>query len=292
MRADKGSGFLHQLAARSLGLAPQVKPRAALPYAITTPLAGEAEVAGIDMANPEAAAAPLPGRGQVRQEAAGRLPDTFLPATEAGPAVQSANTVAGMSPMNGGERQPSPPRAPLASAPPDPQRDPSGDGIRDQVIGDGLPRSRRPMPDAQEATATHGVAETDERSSARNESGAAPIPDLESLVARLLAPRRNSLAVPAEPETRTERLEARTKAQPTAPPGVARVETVTARRPPAVFQPAASRAAEAAPDVHITIGRLEVNAPNKPPPQAPARPRGPAPLSLSDYLARRQGSRS
>jgi hypothetical protein len=280
-----GTGFLHQLAARSLGLAPQVKPRAALPYAITAPLAGEAEVAGIDMANPEAVAAPLPGRDVARHETTGHLPDALRPATEARHARQSANTVAGRPPMDDGERQPYSARAPLASAPPDPHREPSGDGTRDQAISEGLPQSRRPIPDTREATATHGVAEKDERSTARNESGATPIPDLESLVARLLAPRRNGLAAPAEPETQTE-------AQPTAPPSIARAETVTTRHPPAVLQPAALREAEAAPDIHITIGRLEVTAPSKPPPQAPARPRGPAPLSLSDYLARRHGSRS
>lgn len=289
MSADIGTGFLHQLAARSLGLAPQVKPRAALPYAITAPLPGEAEVAGIYMAGQEAVAASLPGRGEARHETGGRPPEALLPPTEARAARQSANTLAGRTPMNGDERQPRPAHAPLASAPPDPHRDPSGDGTRAQAISQGLPRSRRPMPDAREATATLGVAEKDEKSPARADSGAAPIPDLESLVARLLAPRQDSLTSPASQQTRAE---TRREAQPATPPSVARAETVTARRPPAVLQPSAPREAEAAPDVHITIGRLEVNAPSKPLPQAPARPRGPAPLSLSDYLARRQGSRS
>ncbi|QKV56549.1 MAG: hypothetical protein HT580_04340 [Dechloromonas sp.] len=48
---------------------------------------------------------------------------------------------------------------------------------------------------------------------------------------------------------------------------------------------------EPAPEVHITIGRLEVNPPARPTPPPAPRPRGPVPLSLSDYLARRNGGR-
>jgi hypothetical protein len=48
---------------------------------------------------------------------------------------------------------------------------------------------------------------------------------------------------------------------------------------------------ERAPEVHITIGRLEVNPPAPLTPPPATRPRGPAPLSLADYLARRNGGR-
>jgi hypothetical protein len=45
-------------------------------------------------------------------------------------------------------------------------------------------------------------------------------------------------------------------------------------------------------EVHVSIGRIEVTAIHEPPPPKPAAPRRNAPMSLDDYLARRQGGRS
>jgi hypothetical protein len=70
-------------------------------------------------------------------------------------------------------------------------------------------------------------------------------------------------------------------------------EITTIRPPPGRERLTVAPEPDSAPEVHITIGRLEVNPPSRPAPAAqPPRPRGPAPLSLSDYLARRNGGRS
>jgi hypothetical protein len=45
-------------------------------------------------------------------------------------------------------------------------------------------------------------------------------------------------------------------------------------------------------EVHVNIGRIEVTAIHEPAPSQPAAPRRNPPMSLDDYLARRQGGRS
>jgi hypothetical protein len=112
-------------------------------------------------------------------------------------------------------------------------------------------------------------------------------PDIESLVSRLLGDK------PGQPEKSPESA---------APPTVITARQANQQRPAEIstIRPQSSRErqspapeTDSAPEVHITIGRLEVNPPSRPAPAAqPPRPRGPAPLSLSDYLARRNGGRS
>jgi hypothetical protein len=113
-------------------------------------------------------------------------------------------------------------------------------------------------------------------------SKAGGIADLENLISRLVGPETNQTATP--PNT-----------QPAPTSGSAqqltrRYTPVDTVRPPAGRESPSSTEAESTPEVHITIGRLEVNPPSRPAP--PPRPRGPAPMSLSDYLDRRNGGRS
>jgi len=51
-------------------------------------------------------------------------------------------------------------------------------------------------------------------------------------------------------------------------------------------------AVEETTEVHVTIGRIEVTAVHEAPPAKRAAPSRPAPMSLHDYLAKRQGGRS
>lgn len=51
-------------------------------------------------------------------------------------------------------------------------------------------------------------------------------------------------------------------------------------------------AVEETTEVHVTIGRIEVTAVQETPSQKPATRRRPAPMSLDDYIARRQGGRT
>jgi hypothetical protein len=51
-------------------------------------------------------------------------------------------------------------------------------------------------------------------------------------------------------------------------------------------------AVEEATEVHVNIGRIEVTAVHEAPPAKRAAPNRPAPMSLHDYLAKRQGGRS
>ena len=111
------------------------------------------------------------------------------------------------------------------------------------------------------------------------------VADLDKLIARLLGEH------PRTPD----------KSPPPPPPPTAIVTHQPVQRPTAIIPPrppagrerqAAAPETDSAPEVHITIGRLEVNPPSRPAHAAqPARPRGTAPLSLSDYLARRNGGR-
>ena len=58
--------------------------------------------------------------------------------------------------------------------------------------------------------------------------------------------------------------------------------------------PAGNRAAtlEETTEVHVSIGRIEVTAVHEAPPPKRVGPRRPAPMSLDDYLSKRQGGRS
>lgn len=75
------------------------------------------------------------------------------------------------------------------------------------------------------------------------------------------------------------------------PPEVQSTAKATPKRARKVNVPAPQPAALREPDVHITIGRLEVRAPAAPSP-APARRPAAVPMSLDQYLNRRNGQDS
>jgi hypothetical protein len=264
-------GFLHQLAARSLGLAPDIRPRAALPYAAPP----EAPVAGDDnpVAMPAfAAAAPNPiddaSANVIRppvQPLPGEVaapPSTRSPAPHA-PDPLAAKPLVPPAPADSqlplrGMTSPAPDRAQMAMPAPIIQtparREATPTTVRPAINQPARPDSARPV---------HDLASL----------------DLESLVARLVRPEPATAApeLPASAPTRSVSLTQSAKAAlPQAP-------SVVAKASPADTEPA--------PEVHITIGRLEVNPPARPTPPPAPRPRGPAPLSLADYLARRNGGR-
>jgi hypothetical protein len=68
------------------------------------------------------------------------------------------------------------------------------------------------------------------------------------------------------------------------PGPVAAAPTGAARRP--------SPSQDVAPVVNVTIGRVEVRPPAAPPPPPPVRTSGPRPLSLDEYLERRNSGAS
>ncbi len=266
-------GFLHQFASRSLGLASQIKSRAALPYAAPT----------ADFSMTEAAshqATPAIERPKFEPTHTARRNQQATESTLPAPIV--ASNPAPATPVERQSPTPSASQPPRISAPPSPDHAP-----RETA------HSRQPPPPLNTASPVAAVPKTLVRhlepapETRRPAEDTLPaFPDLESLVTRLLGENQN------QPEKSPESA---------APPAV-----VTARqakpRPAEIstIRPQSSRERQnpapepdSAPEVHITIGRLEVNPPSRPAPAAqPPRPRGPAPLSLSDYLARRHGGRS
>ncbi|HJV92513.1 MAG TPA: hypothetical protein VJ572_03505 [Azonexus sp.] len=272
------SGFLHQLAARSLGLAPAARPRAALPYAVPAPETPAPDLAAVA---PEAAAvvaaAPLPATWR----------DAFGPAPEmaaAPPAERrAAEPTPASHPRTGSAEIPTLPSVVPAVSAPRQRPEPSHEGERSAnprpTIG-ALPAEAANLPRARQQ---ENQAEADSRPA--GDAPAAGLLDLESLISRLVGQatgHHTSLDNTPSPSI------AVTPANDQ-PPRPGHTSHRPAERREAAE--AASPAADTAPEVHITIGRLEVNPPSRPAPPPP-RPRGPAPLSLGDYLARRAGGRS
>ena len=269
------SGFLHQLAARSLGLTPDIRPRAALPYAAPP----EDAVAGTD--NPLATPASVPPSPTPLHEASAstfRLPPQPL----AGQTTIVAND--SRSPM---QFAPDPLAATLLVAPsPQADRQPPHGAVTPPTADP--ERAPMPVPLAQaligrEAAPTALVPTTDQPVPP-DSAPELPGVDLESLIARLSPPEH--AAAPESPSAApalTAPLSQPLAQAQTRPP---RAALTQAPSPVAKTSPA-----DAEPEVHITIGRLEVNPPPRPTPPPAPRPRGPAPLSLSDYLARRNGGR-
>ena len=278
------SGFLHQLAARSLGLAPQIKLRSALPYA--TPALDSLPVTEINAEYPSAEriagmVPPLSITDTTRHDAL--QPDEGLPE----PLVAiNANGL----PMNG--RSSNSPSPPIVAG--------EDEQTRRQNVAFSTPKN---------ATESSSISQI-----IRAESGSRPkgfkiptsadfiqptqtvssendlqnrLPNMATLVARLIGQDAPQTAPQATQQTERP-------SQPTS----SKLATLIPRpvashiRPPANRESQQAAATESAPEVHITIGRLEVNPPARPAPSPPPRPRGPAPLSLSDYLARRHGGRS
>lgn len=271
------SGFLNKFASRSLGLAPQIKSRAALPYAAPTADFSTMEAASHET-QPASAAIERPGdappQNARRRE---QTSDNALPAPiVAGNPARATHVEMQTSPQNASQplRMPGqqfPPDAPLDIAP---NRQSPPPAI---VAARPVTANQNPVPQHVEpAPENHHPAESTQPA----------FPDLESMITRLLGDKQNhpekSPEVAAPPTIVTPRQANQRPAEIS----TIRPQAVRERQIPA-------READSAPEVHITIGRLEVNPPSRPAPAAqPPRPRGPAPLSLSDYLARRNGGRS
>lgn len=265
------NGFLHQLATRSLGLAPDIRPRAALPYAAPP----EEPSAGDDnpVAMPASAAAspnsihdasanivrppaqPLPG--EVAAPPGTRSPATLAPdPLAAKPLVPPAP--ADRQPPQHVTTQPTPDHtrvampAPIVNTPA--RREATPTTVTPTITPPASPRSASPTPDLASR-------------------------DLESLIARLVRP-EPATAAPESPAS-----------APTRTVSLTQSATATLPQAPSIVAKASPADTEPAPEVHITIGRLEVNPPARPTPPPAPRPRGPAPLSLADYLARRNGGR-
>ena len=280
------SGFLHQLAARSLGLAPQIKLRSALPYAAPAmdTLAVEASAfqsSPAAFAPPSALAPQAPAPASTAQNApAGSFKaDTPHPAPLV--ADRSTNNLVVDRPAK--TRLPAAatgnePHQALLSQQPRPvdRKTNIETGQRDASISPANPPAAPIYLRAEPVSAPE--------SQTGNDDPTGRFVDLESLVSRLFKQEANQPATPADttptPTTDTARLSTQ------------RSNAISTLRPPASRESQQAAATESAPEIHITIGRLEVNPPARPAPLPPPRPRGPAPLSLSDYLARRQGGRS
>jgi len=269
------SGFLHQLAARSLGLTPEIRPRAALPYAAPAdePVTGDG--------NPVAMPAPLSASPALSCEA---------PAIDLSPSVRP---LLGETPHSPSDLHfaatPTPDtlatKPPLVPAPTDrqPPRLTTMPPTTNEVRAS-LPRPIIQTPALGEAMPTTFAPAIDRPASPHS---ASPTPDLasvdlESLVARLVQPQS---AAPSEMPA-----DSPTRPVPYTPPLV-QPSLPSVPHIPSAVKTASPANTEPAPEVHITIGRLEVNPPPRPAPPPAPRPRGPAPLSLSDYLTRRNGGR-
>lgn len=271
------SGFLHQLASRSLGLAPQIKSRAALPYAAPTADFSMTEAASSETP-PASAGIERPGYAPSQNiRRSEQATNNALPAPIVAEIPARATPVdTQTSPQNTSQ----PPRTTGQQSPLDAPLDiaPNWQAPPPAVI------ATRPVTAELNPVPQHGKPASENRHPVENTQPA--FPDLESLITRLLGDKQNhpekSPEVAAPPTVVTTR---QAKQRP-AEISTIRPQAVRERQIPA-------READSAPEVHITIGCLEVNPPSRPAPAAqPQRPRGPAPLSLSDYLARRNGGRS
>lgn len=280
-------GFLHQLAARSLGLAPQIKTRVALPYAAAaadTPAADAGELAVQPASRADATRRhELPASDIARGQRDVANPLPALPVAET--VMRSASAEGPAVPLPAATPGDAPPRMVLPQGPADEDRQ------------TGQPTRRRLEAIASPATAELSSAEL---SSIHRQAQAAPAPatrqgeehprshfaDLETLVTRLVGSNENGTVE----QTATAPLTAVEMPLPRP----ARAHPVNSRGQPGSQERPLSPAAEAeqATEVHITIGRLEVNPASRPTPPPPPRPRGPAPLSLTDYLARRKGGQA
>lgn len=267
------NGFLHQLASRSLGLAPQIKSRAALPYAAPTADFSMTETASNETPTAIERRKFEPTHTTRRHEQA---TDNAMPA----PIVTENPTPA--TPFEGPNSPPSTSQPPRISA---------------RQLPDNAPRETTPdRPAPPPANITSPLA-AEPKSVARqlapapetyrpDENHRPALADLESLVTRLLGDK------PIHPEKSPEVVTPSTVVKPRQT-NQRPAELSTIRPQSGRQRQSPAPETDSAPEVHITIGRLEVNPPSRPAPAAqPPRPRGPAPLSLSDYLARRHGGRS
>ncbi|MFZ2973499.1 MAG: hypothetical protein WA049_12735 [Ferribacterium limneticum] len=267
-------GFLHQLATRSLGLAPQIKSRAALPYA-----APAADFSMTEAASHEAT--PAIERPGFEPQTDVRRNKQATESTQPAPIV--ASNPAPATPLEQRTPTPRPVFPPRISA---------------QQLPDITPFETTPDRQAPPPANIANPLAAEPKSVARHlapapetyrpdETPRPALADLESLVTRLLLGDK-----PGHPEKSPEVATPPTVVTPRQTNQ--RPAEISAIRPQSTRErPTPAPETDSSPEVHITIGRLEVNPPSRPAPAAqPPRPRGPAPLSLSDYLARRHGGRS
>lgn len=272
-------GFLHQLAARSLGLAPAVRPRAALPYAAPAmdTLAAEASTFQPTPTGPareaQAPASTVPKAPADDFNADNAHPAPLVVERSATHSVteRPANAGSPATTAGNGQLRVSPSRLPRSA---DPQT----------IIGVGQ-RDDKATPPSPPAAPLHLRPEPAPapNSQSGDDDPSRRFADLESLVSRLLGQETNHPA--PQPTATPSPTSAKPPATTQRPASVSTIRSQAGRERPAITE------AEPSPEVHITIGRLEVNPPSRPAPPPP-RPRGPAPLSLADYLARRNGDRS
>ena len=276
------SGFLHQLAARSLGLAPQIKLRSALPYA--TPALDSLPLAAINTEYPPTTerivgiVPPLSIPDTTRRDALHpdeRLPEPLVAINANGLPMNGRSSSPPSPPIVAGEDE-QPRRQNVAFSTPKNSTESSSGISQRSIRAETGPRS----PGSKTPASADFLQPTQTISS---ENG---LPDMATLVARLIGQDVPQTA-PQIPQP-SER-----PSQPSSKPVTLIPRPIASHiRPPANRESQQPAATESAPEVHITIGRLEVNPPARPAPLPPPRPRGPAPLSLSDYLARRHGGRS
>ncbi len=273
-------GFLHQLAARSLGLAPEVRPRAAPPYAAPALDTLVAESSTLQSApTGPAREAPAPASTAPKAHTGNFRPDYTLPTPLL--AERSADNLVADRPANTSSPATATGNEQLRVLP---SRTPRpADSQTDIEAGH---RDDKTTPPSPPAASIHLRPEQSpvQNSQPGDDDPSSRFSDLESLVTRLLKQESNQPAPPpnAIPSTASAKPPATTQR----PAPVSTVRPQAGRERPAITE------AEPSPEVHITIGRLEVNPPSRPAPPPPPRPRGPAPLSLTDYLARRNGGRS
>ena len=280
------SGFLHQLAARSLGLAPQIKLRSALPYA--APALDSLPLAAINTEYPPTTerivgiVPPLSIPDTTRRDALHpdeRLPEPLVAINANGLPMNGRSSSPPSPPIVAGEDE-QPRRQNVAFSTPKNSTE-SSSGISQSIRAEtGLRPKGSKIP-----TSADFIQPTQTVSSENDLQNR--LPNMATLVARLIGQDAPQTAPQATQQTERP-------SQPTS----SKLATLIPRpvashiRPPASRESQQPAATESAPEIHITIGRLEVNPPTRPAPLPPPRPRGPAPLSLSDYLARRQGGRS
>ena len=280
------SGFLHQLAARSLGLAPQIKLRSALPYA--TPALDSLPLAAINTEYPPTTerivgiVPPLSIPDTTRRDALHpdeRLPEPLL--------AINANGL----PMNG--RSSSPPSPPIVAGEDEQPRRQNvafstlqNAAESSSSISQSIRAESGSRPKGSKIPTSADFIQPTQTVSSENDLQNR-LPDMATLVARLIG--QDAPQTAPQITQQSER-----PSQPTSNKPVTLIPRPIAShiRPPASRESQQPAATESAPEIHITIGRLEVNPPTRPAPLPPPRPRGPAPLSLSDYLARRHGGRS
>jgi hypothetical protein len=278
------SDFLSSLAARSLGAAPTLAPRRASRFEGIAPAPAPGRAWG------EAPAAEI---ASPRTAAASAAASPASPSPSASPSASSAGemTLSGASPSPVHSAGPvreemarareetrrvdaiaSPGPAPMLAARPMPRRDEAAPApvMAIAPAGEDAPRFASPSPEVRSGDVAPAAA-------VRVET---PV----------VEPMREMLLVERERETVRERTEVRAadespRPMPVVVPRIERVIAPAIASPPPRQPSLAEAGADAAPVIHVSIGRIEVRAAQPAPQPRPApAPAGPPRTSLGDYL--------